>query len=163
MELSNDGPISVFNIISKIFERLMYNKLIQFLDQYNVLHQNQFAFRQVHSTHHALITLVDNITQSLDDGDIGIGVFLHKKAFDTVNHKILLNKLYHYGIGGNVFNWFESYLTNRSQLVLFNGKISDIRDVTCRVPQGSFLGPLLFNLYLNELLRCLINYFMYCL
>ena len=80
----------LLNIFSKIFERLMYNKLIQFLDQYNVLYQNQFRFRQGHSTHHALITLVDNITKSLDDGDIVIGVFLDlKKAFDTINHKIL--------------------------------------------------------------------------
>ena len=91
MELSNYRLISVSNIFSKIFERLMYNKLIQFLDQYNVLYQNQFWFRQGHSTHHALITLVDNITKSLDDGDIVIGVFLDlKKTFDTVNHKIQL-------------------------------------------------------------------------
>ena len=79
MELINYRPISVLNIFSKIFERLMYNKLIQFLDQYNVLYQNQFGFRQGHSTHHALITLVDNITKSLDDGDIVIGVFLDLK------------------------------------------------------------------------------------
>ena len=79
MELSNYRPISVLNIFSKIFERLMYNKLIQFLDQYNVLYQNQFGFRQGHSTHHALITLVDNIIKYLDDGDIVIGVFLDLK------------------------------------------------------------------------------------
>ena len=85
-----------------IFERLMCNKLIKFLDQYNVLYQNQFGFRQGHSTHHALITLVDNITKSLDDGDIVIGVLL-----DLKNHKILLKKLYHYGIRGNVFNRFK--------------------------------------------------------
>ena len=91
MELSNYRPISILNIFSKIFERFMYNKLIQFLYQYNVLYQNQFGFRQGHPTHHALITLVDNITKSLDDGDIVIEIFLDlKKSFDTVNHKILL-------------------------------------------------------------------------
>ena len=75
MELSNYRPISVLNIFSKIFERLMYNKSIQFLTQYNDLYQNQFGFRQGHSTHPALITLVDNINESLDDGDIVIRVF----------------------------------------------------------------------------------------
>ena len=151
MELSNYRPISVLNIYSKIFERLMYNRLIQFLDKNKVLYQNQFGFRQGHSTHHALITLVDNITKSLDNGDVVIGVFLDlKKAFDTVNHKIFKNKLYHYGIRVNVLKWFESYLTNRSQFVLFNGNKSDIRDVTCGVPQGSILGPLLFILYIND-------------
>ena len=73
-----------------------------------------------------------------------------KKAFDTVNLKILQKKLYHYGIRENAFNWFESYLTNRSQMVLFNGRISEIRDVTCVVPQGSILGPPLFILYIND-------------
>ena len=129
----------------------MYNKLIQFLDKYNVLYQNQFGFRQGHSTHHTLITIVDNITKYLDDGNIVIGVFLYlQKTLDTINHKILLKKLYHYGIRGDVFNWFESYLTNRSQMVLFNGKISDIRDETSGIPQGSILGPLLFFLYIHD-------------
>ena len=151
MELSNYRPIFVLNIFSKIFERLMYNKLIQFLDQYNVLYQNQFGFRQGHSTHHAPISLVENITKSLDDGDIVFGVFLDlKKAFDTSNSQNHTKKLYHYGIRGNVFNCFESYLTKIYQMVLFNGTISDIRDVTCGVPQGSIMGPLLCILYTND-------------
>ena len=151
MELSNYRPKSVFNIYSKIFERVMYNRLIQFLDNNKVLFQNHFGLRQGHSIHHSLITLVDNITKSLDKGDIVIGVFLDlKKAFDTVNHKILVNKLYHYGIRGNVIKWFESYLPNRSQFVLFNGKKSYIRDVTCGVPQGFILGPLLLILYIHD-------------
>ena len=86
-----------------------------------MLDQNQFGFRQGHSTHHAHITLVDKITKSLDNGDIVIGVFIDlKKAFDTVNHKILVRKLYYYGIRGNALKWPESYLTNGSQYVLFN-------------------------------------------
>ena len=79
MDLSNYRPISVLNIFSKIFERLMYNKLTPFLDQYNVLYQNQFGIRQGHSSHHALITLIDNITKSLDNGDIVIAVILDLK------------------------------------------------------------------------------------
>ena len=150
MELSNYRSISVLNIFSKIFERLMYNKLIQFFDQYNVLYKNQFGFRQGHSTHNALITLVDSITKFLDYGDIVIGVFIDiKKAFDTVNHKILLKKYTIMEFVG-MYLTGESYLTNRSQMVLFNGKISDIRDVTCGVHQSSILGPLLFILYIND-------------
>ena len=82
MELNNYRPISVLNIFSKVFERLMYDRLTQFLDKYNILYHNQFGFRQYYSTHHALITLVDKITKSLDSGDIVIGVFLDlKKSF----------------------------------------------------------------------------------
>ena len=129
----------------------MYNKLIKFLDKYNILDQNQFGFRLGHSTHHVLITLVDTITKSLDIGDIVIGVFIDfKKAFDTVNHKILFKKLYYYGIRGNTLKWFESYLTNRSQYVLFNGEKYDVRYISYGVPQGSILGSLLFILYIND-------------
>ena len=93
-ELHNYRPISVLNTFCKIYEKLMYNKVITLLDIYNIIDQNQFEFRQKHSSHHALITLVDKITQSLDHGDIVIGIFLDlKKAFDTVDHNILI-KIY---------------------------------------------------------------------
>ena len=98
MELHKYRPISVLNTFSKICERLMYTKLVKFLDRYNIIYHNQFGFRQRHSTHHAIITLVDKITKSLDHGDIVIGIFLDRK-------KILL------WISGKRF---ESYLTNRS-------------------------------------------------
>ena len=80
-----------------------------------------------------------------------IGIFLDlKKAFDTVNHKILVKKIYSYGIRGQLINWFKGYLDNRSQYVTYNEKRSDIKDVICRVPQGSILGPLLFKIYIND-------------
>ena len=111
---------------SKVYEKLMYNSLVSHFDKYNILHQNQFGFRQGHSSHHALITLVNKITQSLDSGDMVIGIFLYlKKAFDTVNHNILVKKLYLYGIKGQLINWFKSYLDNRSQYVTYNEKRLD--------------------------------------
>ena len=101
----------------------MYNSLVSYFDKYNILYQNQFGFRQGHSSHHALITLVNKITQSLDSGDMVNGIFLDlKKAFDTVNHKILVKKLYSYGIRGQLIKWFKSYLENRSQYVTYNEK-----------------------------------------
>ena len=114
----------------------MYNSLVSYFDKYNIIYQNQFDFRQGHSSHHALITLANKITQSLDSGDMVIGIFLGlKKAFDTVNHKIYLKKLYSYGIRSQLINWYKSYLENRSQYVTYNEKRSDIKDVICRVQQ----------------------------
>ena len=103
----------------------MYNSLVSYFDKYNILDQNQFVFffHQGHSSHHVLITLINKITQSLDSGDMVIGIFLDlKKAFDTVNHKILVKKLYSYGIRDQLINWFKSYLENRSQYVTYNEK-----------------------------------------
>ena len=123
----------------------MYNSLVSYFDKYNIIYQNQFGFRQGHSSHHALITLVNKITQSLDSGDMVIGIFLDlKKAFDTVNHKCLVKKLYSYGIRGQLIKWFKGYLENRSQYVTYNEKRSDIKDLICGVPQGYILGHYYF-------------------
>ena len=126
----------------------MYTHLLDFIEQNKIIYKHQYGFRQKH----AIITLVDRITNSLDKGDIVISIFLYlKKAFDMVDHPTLLNKLYAYGIRGNAFNWFESYLSERSQYVVYDSKQSKTQTVQCGVPQGSILGPLLFIIYMNDI------------
>ena len=121
-QITKFRPISVLTFFSKIFERVMYNHLVHFLDSNGRLYQYQFGFRHGHSTQQAIITVVEKITSSLDNGDLVIGVFLDlKKAFNTVDHQILLRKLYLYGIRGNILKWFESYLSDRSQYVTYDG------------------------------------------
>ena len=113
--LNNYRPISVLSFFSKIFEKIVYNIVFDFLYENKVLYDYQFGFRSKNNTQHALITLVERITTSLDVGNIVISLFIDfKKAFDTVNHQILLRKLYAYGIRGTLLKWFEDYLTGRS-------------------------------------------------
>ena len=105
-----------------------------------------------HSTQHSVISLVNNITNSLDSSNIVIGVFLDlKKGFDTVDHTLLLKKLYAYGIRGSAYKWLTSYLTGRTQYVVYDGHKSSTLIMTCGVPQGSILCPLLFIIYVNDI------------
>ena len=142
---SNYRPISLLPFFSKVLERLMYNRLYNFLTEHNILSMNQFGFRKKYSTFLALMDLVDNISKNIDDGNYSIGIFHDlSKAFDTIDHTILLDKLCRYGIRGITLNWFKHYLNDRKQFVSYNNITSVSMKVSCGVPQGSILGPLLF-------------------
>ena len=151
LETNNYRPISLLPSFSKVLERIVFIRVTAFLNMNNIINDSQFGFRAKHNTTHALLTCIGNISHAIDQRLHTIGIFLDfSKAFDTINHDILLHKLFHYGIRGKALEWFRSYLSNRKQFVDLNNNLSTSRPINCGVPQGSLLGPLLFIIYIND-------------
>ena len=143
--VSNYRPITLLSVFHKIMEKLMFTRLVNFLDKHSILDDNQFGFRSERSTTQASMLITDKIQRAIDNKLYSCGIFLDlSKAFDTVDHSILLAKLEHYRIRALPNEWLRSYLTNRQQFISVNNSDSDPLQTTCGVPQGSVLGPVLF-------------------
>ena len=149
---SNYRPVSVLPVLSQVFERVLKSRLIQFLGDQKVIIPGQYGFRSGHSTAMAVLDMVEKVRTAWAEKNCALGVFVDlKKAFDTVDHGILLQKLEHYGIRGQTLKLLESYLKDRTQYVCYGGYESERGPVECGVPQGSVLGPLFFLVYVNDM------------
>ncbi len=151
-DLGNYRPVSILSILSKVLERVVYNQLENYLHCNSLMYNLQSGFRPAYSTDTCLIHMQDHIREEYDKGNYTGMVLLDlQKAFDTVDHVILLDKLGAMGLNKMAINWFRAYLTCRTQVTDVGGVFSSPGDITCGVPQGSILGPLLFLVYVNDM------------
>ena len=151
---SNWRPISILSPFSKIFEKHINIQLTNFLTKHNILHSSQFGFRTNSSTEMALSQIIEEITDKFQNGEFTCSIFLDlAKAFDTVDHGVLMNKLRQYGVRGIPAKLLKNYLSNRTQQTIINNTKSNIQTINCGIPQGSILGPLLFNIYINDIIN----------
>ena len=149
---NNYRPISLLSCFNKLFEKLLCKRLVKSIEINQISFNYQDGFGMLHSTTLALIEFTDNIIRYLDEGNNCMSVFIDlKKAFDTVDHEILLHKLGCYGIRGHANMFLRSYLNNRHQSTTISDSSSTLQKVHCGVPQGSVLGPLFFALYIKDI------------
>ena len=150
--VENFRPISLLNSVSKILEKCVFNQMYAYFESNNLLFTSQYGYRKEHSTELACLELVDKVSHQLDEKHTPICVFLDlSKAFDTLNHEILLSKLKHYGLSDTPLRWFNDYLSHRHQYIEVNDIRSKTSKISMGVPQGSILGPLLFIIYMNDI------------
>ena len=161
---SNYRPVSLLSQFSKILEKLFDKRLQSFIDKCSLISDCQYGFRPGCSTASALLELIEDISTSLDNKKVTVGVFIDlKKAFDTIDHGLLIRKLEHYGIRGKANDWLNSYLQGREQFVQVDEHRSNLLNITCGVPQGSVLGPKLFIMSINDFCmfqRCLSLFYL---
>ena len=151
---SNYRPISILSPFSKIFEKHICTQLTNFMTKHNILHASQFGFRTNSSTEMAVSQIIEEITNKFQNGEYTCSIFLDlAKAFDTVDHEILMNKLCIYGVRGLPAKLLQNYLSHRTQQTIINNTKSNIQTINCGIPQGSILGPLLFNIYINDIIH----------
>ena len=150
-DMQNYRPISLLPLISKILEKVIHDQTQTYLTKNDILYEYQSGFRKNYSTNYCHAYLSDLISKGFETG-LYTGMILIdlQKAFDTIDHELLFEKMSYFGFSENVIKWFKCYLSNRKFLVNINNKSSDLESVTCGVPQGSILGPLLFLLYVRR-------------